>query len=133
MASKNEFPSQFNWQNTPPFPFVTNNQLSGVTSGVMSGTNTIYSNILNLGRYDNEGIEITWTGTPTGTLQVMASSSGKSFYALTFVPALTQPSGSSGGYLINLNQLPFQYIMLQYTNASGSGVLTAYSQTKAMT
>lgn len=79
---------------------------------------------------DNQGLEVTWTGTPTGTFQVMVSNSGINFYALTFNPGLAQPSGSASGYAVNLNQLPFKYVMLQYTNASGSGSLTVYGQQK---
>lgn len=79
---------------------------------------------------DNQGLEVTWAGTPTGTFQVLVSNSGINFYALTFNPALAQPSGSASGYAVNLNQLPFKYMMLQYTNSSGSGTLTAYGQQK---
>ncbi len=79
---------------------------------------------------DNVGLEVNWTGTPTGTLSVMASNSGANFYALTFTPALAQPTGSSGGYVIDLSGYPFKYLMLQYTNASGSGNLTIYGQNK---
>lgn len=80
---------------------------------------------------DNQGIEITWTGTPTGVLEVMASNSGINFYALTFNPALGQPAGAGGGYVISLTAIPFQYLFLRYTNVSGSGTITAYSQCKA--
>ena len=79
---------------------------------------------------DNIGLEVTWAGTPTGTFEVMGSNSGASFYALTFNPALTQPAGSGGGYLIDLTGFPFKYIMLKYVNASGSGTLTVYGQNK---
>lgn len=79
---------------------------------------------------DNLGLEVTWTGTPTGTIQIMGSNSGINFYALTFNPALTQPAGSGGGYLIDLNQFPFKFLMVQYTNSSGSGVITTYYQGK---
>lgn len=79
---------------------------------------------------DNMGIELTWTGTPVGTFQVMVSCSGINFYALTFNPVLTQPSGAPGGYAIDLNQIPFKYVMLQYTNTSGAGSMTAYGQQK---
>jgi hypothetical protein len=96
----------------------------------MASTNTIYSNILDISRMDNIGAEVNWSGTPTGTLSVMVSNSGVSFSALTFSPALTQPTGSAGGYVINLNQLPFKYLMFQYINASGSGILTIYLQSK---
>lgn len=79
---------------------------------------------------DNIGLEVTWTGTPTGTFTVNVSNSGISFYALTFSPALAQPAGSASGYAIDLNQIPFKYIMLKYINASGSGVLSVYGQNK---
>lgn len=98
--------------------------MSGVTSGVMSSTNTIYSNVQDLGNFDNNGLIITYTGTATGTISVLVSEYGDVFYALTFNPVLTQPAGSSGGYAVNLNQIPWRFLAIQYTNASGSGVLT---------
>jgi hypothetical protein len=103
---------------------------SGVLNGAMASTNTIYTQIVDISRGDNVGVEINYSGTATGTIQVMCSNSGANFYALTFSPVLTQPAGASGGYLINLQQLPFKYFFLQYTNASGSGTLTAYTQIK---
>jgi hypothetical protein len=127
------------WQSTNPatgfLPLNINSQAqgsppSGLINGAMSGTNTIYTQIVDVSRMDNCGLEVTWTGTPTGTFQVMVSNSGINFYALTFSPALAQPAGSPGGYAIDLNQLPFKYFMLQYTNSSGSGVLTVYAQVK---
>lgn len=96
----------------------------------MSGTATIYTNILEIARMDNVGLELTWTGTPTGTIQVFCSNSGINFYSLTFNPALAQPAGSASGYLIDLNQVPFKFIYIQYTNASGSGIITCYGQNK---
>jgi hypothetical protein len=103
---------------------------SGVVAGAMASTNTIYSNIVDLSRMDNVGLEVTWTGTPTGTFQVLGSNSGQYFYALTFDPALSQPAGSAGGYLIDLSGYPFKYILLEYTNSSGSGSLYVYGQNK---
>lgn len=108
-----------------------------ITNGVMTGTATITStptaansgtsqpgqNVQNL---DNLGLEISWTGTPTGTITVLGSNSGTTFYALTFNPAITQPAGSAGGYLINLNQFPWPWLQVKYTNASGTGTLNAW-------
>ena len=96
----------------------------------MASTNVIYSQIMDISRMDNGGLEINYVGTATGTIQIMCSNSGVNFYALTFNPVLAQPSGVSGGYLINLNQVPFRYVMIQYTNSSGSGTLTAFGQFK---
>jgi hypothetical protein len=141
---KAQFPSSFNWQSTSPetgfLPAPGPNQsvagnspMSGVIAGTMSSTNTIYTNILGIRQIDNQGLEINWTGTPTGTIQIMVSNSGiaGNFHALTFNPVLAQPAGSAGGMVIALNNIPFQYMYLQYANATGSGNITAYSQCKA--
>ena len=136
MSGKNQYPIVFNWQSTNPATnFLPNpNQggsiPSGVLNGGMSSTNTIYSQIVDISKMDNQGLEVTYTGTPTGVFSVMVSNSGINFYALTYSPALAQPSGSAGGYAVNNNQLPFKYMMLQYTNTSGTGVLTVYGQQK---
>lgn len=130
MGNKNQNTLQFHWQATTPVPFAPNRPLTGTATGPMASTDTIYSNIIDVTIKDNLGIELTWTGTPTGTISVMGSASGDAFYALTFDPVLGQPAGSAGGYLINLNQFPWKYIFLQYVNASGSGELTAYLTTK---
>lgn len=136
MSGKNQYISLFNWQATTPVtgflpthPFGGSTP-SGTTSGTMASTNTIYSNIIDVAKMDNIGIELNWTGTPTGTISVLCSVSGANFYSLTFTPSLTQPNGSVGGQLVNINQLPFRYIMLSYVNVSGSGSLTAYAQFK---
>ncbi len=136
MSGKNQFPFPFNWQSSSPVTgFLpqkspTGSAPSGTLSGTMATTATIYSQILDVSKIDNMGLEVTWTGTPTGTFSVMVSNSGINFYALTFNPVLAQPAGSASGYAVNLNQLPFRYIMLQYVNASGTGTLTVYGQNK---
>lgn len=141
---KAQFPSTFNFQTTnPEIGFLPspgpnqnaagNSPKSGVLAGVMASTNIIYSNILGIRQTDNQGLELNWTGTPTGTIQVMVSNSGiqGNFYALTFNPLLAQPSGAAGGYVISLTAIPFQYMYIVYTNTSGSGTITAYSQCKS--
>lgn len=96
----------------------------------MASTNTIYSQIVDVSKMDNIGVEISWTGTPVGTFAVMVSNSGVTFSALTFSPALAAPAGAAGYFTIGLNQFPFKYIFLQYTNASGSGTLSAVGQNR---
>lgn len=130
MGNKKRLSFAFNWQSSTPVPFNPNTALTGVLTGTMSGTNTIYSNIQDISNTDNQGLEITWSGTPTGTISVLCSESGLYFYPLTFNPAITQPTGSAGGYLIDLNQVPWRYVMVQYVNASGSGVLTMWLGSK---
>lgn len=123
------FTSQLTWTGTNPAPYrVMPTQPTGSATGVMASTNTVYTEIYDvaaLTRIDNIGLEISWTGTPSGTITVNGSNGGVNFYSLTFSPAITQPTGSPGGYLIDLNQYPFRFLMLQYANTSGSGAITA--------
>lgn len=137
MSGKNQFPSPLYWQSTNPsaslLPLNNNTQAQGsvpstVTAGVMSGTNTIYTNILDVSRMDNDGLEISWTGTPTGTITYWAGVSGiaANFFQITL--ATNQPAGSAGAFGVNLNQYPYKYLQLQYTNSSGSGTISVYGQ-----
>lgn len=136
MGNKNQFPNTFNWQSTnPQTGFVPTNGKygggsapSGTVAGTMSSTNVIYTNIIEKSRMDNLGYEVTWTGTPTGTLEVVCSNSGSHWFSLTFDPAISQPAGSATTIGLNLNQVPFKYIMLKYTNASSTGTISVYGQ-----
>lgn len=137
MSGKNQYPSTFNWQSTNPqtgfLPVPSPNQgstPSGLSAGVMTGTNTIYSNIIELSRMDNEGFTVSWTGTPTGMLTVLVSVDGLTWPSLTFSPALAQPSGVDGFYGIEITQFKYKYLMFQYVNASGSGLLTVVAQSR---
>jgi hypothetical protein len=132
MSNKMPFTTQLNWTTTTPVPYRANVALSGVTSGSMTGTGTLYSQILEVSRQDNLGIEVSWTGTPTGTLSVLGSASGTFFFPLTFTPPLTQPAGASGGYGIDLNQFPWRFFVFEYVNVSGTGNLTAYLTCKGV-
>ena len=115
-----------NWQATNPIPTLfplkpnTNTSVpSGILTGTMSGTNTIYSQIIDMSLIDNIGVEFNYVGTATGTLTVWCSNSGINFYSLTFNPVLQQPAGSSNGYLIDISGLPWKYFMFEYVNTSG--------------
>jgi len=110
------------------------NQYWLIQNGVMSGTSTINSTPQYVFNQDNLGLEVSWTGTPTGTITVLGSISQQfqdagataTFYSFTFGPALPQPAGSGGSFLVNLNQVPFPYIKVSYTNVSGSGTLNVF-------
>lgn len=136
MSGKNQYPFTANWQSTNPqtnfnpVPSIYGggSQPSGVLTGAMASTNVIYSNIFEISRMDNIGFDVSWSGTPTGTLLVLVSNGGVVWPELTFSPALSQPAGSAAFYALSLNQLPFKYVMFQYTNSSGTGVLTINGQ-----
>lgn len=85
---------------------------------------------------DNIGLQIEWTGSPTGTISIQASidydarfNTG-TFYELSFSPALGQPAGAADGYLVNLNQLPFPFYKVSYDAAGGTGVLNVWVTSK---
>lgn len=136
MSGKNQFVTQFNWQSTDPRTGFQpthppgGSTPSGTLVGAMASTNTIYSNIIDIAKMDTVGLEVTWTGTPTGTISVMGSNSGIYFYAYTFDPVLAQPAGSASGYIVSMQQYPCKYIMIRYVNSSGTGSLYVYPQFK---
>lgn len=101
-----------------------------ILSATVSSTNVYTSATQAVANKDNCGLQISFTGTMAGTLTVKCSIDNVNFDALTFSPVLTQPSGSNLRYLINLNQLPFPYFQVVYTNASGSGTLAVYFSAK---
>lgn len=101
-----------------------------ITNGVMTGTSTITSATQSINKMDNVGLQVEWTGSAVGTISVLCSIDNTTFNALTFSPLLTQPAGTAGSYLIDLNQVPFPYIQVQYVNASSTGVLNVWMSSK---
>lgn len=139
MSGKNQSPVTLNWQSTSPiigFLPLNNNTAgkgsapSGTLLGTMSGTNQIWTNIIDVSRMDNIGLGVSWTGTPVGTFSVQGSNDGSFFFDLTFDPVLAQPTGAPGGYGVDLNQFPWKYLLLTYVNSSGSGSLLTTMQVK---
>ncbi len=126
--STNHFRYELTWVTSTPVPFLPGRPSppAGTVAGVMASTNVVYTNILDVTTMDNLGLEFTWTGTPTGTIEIMGSVSGAVFYALTFNPVLAQPAGSASGYLVDLAGYPFPYLMIKYTNVSGAGSITTW-------
>jgi hypothetical protein len=95
-------------------------------SGAMTGAAVITSNPTNIENLDNIGLQISWTGAPVGNLSINCSIDGINYLPLTFGPPITQPAGAPGGFLVNLTELPYPWIQLQYTNISGTGTLSAF-------
>lgn len=93
------------------------------TSADMSGN--ITSPVTNIQNLDNVSVQITFTGTPTGSFFIDGSLDNINFDALTLSPAPTA-SGAADTILIDLNQLSFPYIRMRYVATSGTGTLTKY-------
>lgn len=113
-------------------------KFKNITAGDMSAN--ITSTVTNIGYVDNVGIELSWTGTPTGTFTVEVSVSYEqdsqgnvinagSWNALTLNPTPTA-SGSAGSFYISLNQIEAPWIRVRYVRTSGTGVLTSFICTK---
>jgi hypothetical protein len=117
MGSKKTLPIYYPYQ---PATDLT----QGITPLVVTGTNTYQSSPSTyVGNIDNIGCQVTFSGTPTGTLSVLGSNDNVSFFALTFSPSLTQPSGAALSYGIDLNQFPWSYLAFSYVNSASTGGL----------
>jgi len=97
-----------------------------INGGNMTGTATINSPAVFIENIDNIGLQVSWTGTPVGTITINGSIDGVTYSSFDFSPTLAQPAGSPGSYLVSINQAPFDYLQVSYTNASGSGSLTVF-------
>lgn len=105
-----------------------------ISSGDMSGNLT--SAVTQIEYLDNIGIQLNFTGTPTGTFSVQVSidyaqdSLGNvtnigNWIAVTLSAAATA-SGSANQIYIDLNELSAPWIRCIYTRTSGSGTLNAF-------
>lgn len=130
---------------------VYQNFSSALANQTMTGTSVITSPQTNITYKDNIGVQLQWTGTPTGTFTVQGS--------LDYNPGLPQSGGATGGanagvwttinavdqsgnppvaagapgqILMNLQELCFPWLRIQYTNASGTGTLTGYISGKSI-
>ena len=83
-------------------------------------------------------IQAVWTGTPTGTFAIQASayaSTGDIYYTsptsdpsipwTTIASTTYTTTGAPGSYLWNIDAAYYRYVRLIYTNASGTGTVSA--------
>ena len=91
-----------------------------IQNGVMNDITPLLSAPQNVQNFDNIGMEIVWTGDPTGTVTISGSVS-QVFPATSLVtPAVVQFIGS-------LNQFPWPYLQVGYTGTGGgTGFLNVY-------
>lgn len=109
-----------------------------IPSAAMSGTAVIYSQIFDIGSLEGAAFQPIWSGTPTGTLKVLVSldyqpnpqPGGTARNAGTWsdlgASFTNQPAGGANSTYCPVYASCAKYIKLQYTNASGSGVLSGY-------
>lgn len=97
---------------TPKYPIVT--------AGSMAGN--ITSSQIPLNQDFGFNIQITWTGTPVGILDVQASDDG-----VTYISILDAPVSTVGisKYMFNVSNPQYEFAQLVYTSTSGTGTMTA--------
>ncbi len=102
----------------------------------------VYGTPIHMMYLDNIAIQFVWTGTPTCTLSVLVSNQTVpgsnppipvtgSFTALTIM-GLTNPAGSAGNFVIDLNNLGEEWVEAAYTSCIGAGTLSAYLTAKGV-
>lgn len=89
----------------------------------VSGTNTYYSQNIGVKNLDSIGLQMRWTGTPTGTFTVEHSPDAVYWDTVPVSPSITQPAGSSGNWTVVISGEPYPYLRVKYVNASGSGTV----------
>lgn len=113
-------------------------QFTFTPNATMTGTATIVSNPIPLDQIYGFAIQAFWTGSPTGTLKLQASSdspgretqtSSGGPDAVTNWSDVTNSSysitGSAGNYMWNFNGAFYRYVRISYTNISGTGTMAA--------
>lgn len=114
------------------------NVIQMLSGSAMTGTTVVNSNPIRVDQIYGFAIQAFWTGTPTGTLKLQAScdSPPKQTQVSNGGPdAVTNWSdiadssysiaGDAGNYMWNFNGSFYNYVRLVYTNASGTGSLSA--------
>jgi hypothetical protein len=102
-----------------------------ITDGDMTGNLTsAETNVTNL---DNVGYLVEWSdgATPVGTITVEVQSGPSGWCALDFGSPIAV-SGNSGSIVLNINQIPFENIRLNYVAGSGGATLNVTLSSKVV-
>lgn len=94
-------------------------------------TTTLTSLITNIQYLDNVCVQLNFTGTPTGNFYVQTSLDGLNWINLNLSPT-PLASGSADQILLDLGNLSFPQIRVQYVPTSGSGTLNMYLGAKSL-
>lgn len=102
-------------------------------NGVAVSSTTVYrSTRTNLRTVNNASYQLRW-GTNVGTFVVQVSNhpdpaeaTDTDWDTAPLDIAITQPTGSNTGDIVDLSGLPYTWVRLKYTNASGTGTIHAW-------
>lgn len=112
-----------------------------ITNGDMSLA-SLTSAVTAIQFLDNIGVQLNFSGTPTGSFQIQVSAdyaqdgegnvqNGGNWIPV-LLPSSPAASGSAGVIYIDLNQLSAPWIRVVYTRVSGSGTLNAFITAKML-
>lgn len=93
---------------------------ASITSGIV---NVLYS--------DNVAIQLSFTGTPTGTFSVEGSVDAANWSALSFT-SVPSAEGAADTHLLNIHNIPYKQFRLKYNRISGTGTLDAWIMAKTV-
>jgi hypothetical protein len=109
-------------------------QIVPSTANNMTGTAVVTSSVVRLKDINQGSIQAIWTGTPVGVFDVQASldyslnpdgSVRNAGHWASLGASLSAPAGSASNALVDLALTGVPWIRLVYTNASGTGTLSA--------
>ena len=86
---------------------------------------TVISLVTDVQSVDNIGIQITFTGNPTGDFYVEGSVNNVTWVPLSFSPAPVA-AGVGDDFLFNIKQFPYPKLRVRYAPTSGTGTLNAW-------
>lgn len=110
----------------------TDSNAPAVGGVAVSGTNTYYSDAMSGTNADGFGLQLQWTGTPTGTFTLwMSDDEFPNFSSDTdwvqdtsFAPS--NPAGAPGNMRDDVANAKARWKRVKYVNASGTGVLKGW-------
>lgn len=105
---------------TPPFEIVTAGNLS---AGLVSRPIPIEF-------LDNVGIQLQWTGTPTGDFYVDGRIHPKAPWTELILDPPAAAIGTASDWIISLLLVPYNELRLRWIPVSGAGTLTAWAMCK---
>lgn len=105
--------------------------INKVLSGGDMSQASLTSPVVSLLTTDDVGLQLIWTGTPTGTFDVQVSCDNANWTSVTLSPAPAAAGSASNAY-VDLSLLSAPYMRVVYTKTSGTGSLTIYLAAKEL-
>jgi hypothetical protein len=101
-----------------------------IAAGNMAGD--ITSGVTDVQYLDNIGLQLIFTGTPTGDFFVDVSLDGGTTWTPLSLSPAPQATGGPGSLYVDINQISAPKIRVRYDFSAGTGVLNAYLCGKAV-